>query len=105
MRQFRLIMAAAVLPALIGCTSSTAEVGKGTKPADFHGSVDTALRPEQQAKQRVLRDVMMNLYDGFPPEKIANVLHGVRFQESSRDFLDGAVRLAAAIVDGVLGGR
>jgi hypothetical protein len=71
-----------------GCGAKGVEQSSGaTNPA---GAVDVSLPKEAQAKQQVIRDILLNLQEGYPAEKVPFLLRGVRFDEQQSRFLDGA---------------
>lgn len=83
-------LAAAGLVLLAGCgTPGTAQAPVPTLKAD----VDPSLPPGARAKQRVLHDVLVNLQEGYPPEKLKALIPGVTFRETQSTFLEGASQL------------
>lgn len=98
MRRNVLGLIAIVLGGACGCGGRTA--GQAAAPAITQGVVDQSLPGEDQAAQRVIRDILVNLQEGYPTEQLPVLLPGIRFDEPQTRFLEGSTYLARWDFDG-----
>jgi hypothetical protein len=77
-----------VLPLTLGCGSSNG--GPRPDPASLVPAVDTSLPKEAQARQQVIRNLLKNLQEGYPVERLKKLIPGVNFQETQSQFMDAA---------------
>jgi hypothetical protein len=76
------------VPLPMGCGTSNG--GPRLDPASLVPAVDSSLPKEAQARQQVIRDVLKNLQEGYPVERLKKFLPGVKFNETQSQFMDGA---------------
>jgi hypothetical protein len=77
-----------VLPLTLGCGMGNG--GPRPDPASLVPAVDTSLPNEAQARQQVIRNVLKNLQEGYPVERLKKLVPGVKFNETQSQFMDGA---------------
>jgi hypothetical protein len=90
------------LPAAAGLLLLFAAAGCGGDPERTEtglgagvGEVDTSLPPAQQARQEVIRRILITLQEGTVKiEALSGALHDVRFDEPADSFYEGAIGLA-----------
>jgi hypothetical protein len=77
-----------VLPLIMGCGSSSG--GTRFDPASLVPAVDNSLPKEAQARQQVVRNLLKNLQEGYPVDRLKKLVPGVKFNETQSRFMEGA---------------
>jgi hypothetical protein len=79
-------IAALLFSLAFGCGSRESPPAAG---AGRLTAVDASLPKEAQARQSVVRDLLNNLQEGYPAERLKVFLPGVKFRETQAQFLEG----------------
>ena len=83
-----------LLAASIGCGQGEIPPEEAFAPEKLMGHVDESLPPELQAKQKVLKRILVSLEEGVDFDYLPEEHPDVQLEESMEDFLEGTINLA-----------